>query len=1201
MLKEIIRFEFAYRRKRPATYLYFALCLALGFIFTGTESIKIIGGGGQLKENAPWMLANILTVANIFLILVISAIMGVAVLRDFEHNMEALLFSTPTRKADYLLGRFIGAFSVLMFVFSGIIVGMMAGYWKRHFFNADTANLLPFDVWSYINPFLIIVVPNSILMGTVFFSAGAISRKSLMIYTQGMIMFVFYLIATSLLGQLENKDLAGYIDPFGTAAFNLQSEYWTPAEKNTIQVPWSGMLLYNRLIWLAVAGGIWFFLYYIFNFNVVQDKGGSRVKGKLQKTDAEAFAMAIPNVNQNNDFKANWTRFWTLTKFYFKGLFKESPFIGIIIVGVLFYGMFVFINSTQDNQSYPTTHGITDSLGVFGLFFTILAVMYAGELIWKERQVKMNLIADATPLPDAIVLFSKFFAMVGAMFVLYLGVIVLGMLTQTFQGYFHYEPMVYIKSVLGNDFWNIIEVLFLTFLVQVLVNDKFVGYIVTIVWFVGQGFISKLGLEHPMWKFGSGGLGRFSDLNGFGHYVQPYLWMKAYWLGAGLIFLALAILLQLRGAETDLRTRWAMGKQRMTKSWWALASVGTILFLGAGGFTFYNHNVLHTYQTEKQAETSQKEYETTLKAKYDRFNQPKIVETKLNVELYPQERDFTANGYYILKNKSDKPINQLLIQEPRDDEWAATYAFDQTVKRDSTHKKFGFYIYNLSKALAPNDSMKLAFKINYDSKGFVIGGGSVNVVENGTFMNNKAFFPTLGYSDDAELYTDDDRKEYGLKPKERLPEQSDKYALKNNLFDDDADRIRFEITLGTDKDQIAIAPGYLQKEWEDKGRKYYHYKMDAPMVNFYNIVSGRFAVKRDKWNDVKLEVYYHPDHAYNVDTMMAGMKDALKYYTSQFGPFQYRQMRVLEVPNYHGFAQSFANTVPYDETGFLAKPDKNQEKSNRTYVVTAHEVAHQWWGHQVTEAGVKGSAMLSETMAQYSCMMVLKNNRPDEQFRFYTKNELNGYLLGRSGETKKEQPIQYTENQQYIHYDKGSVVMNALQDYIGEATLNRGIANYVKEWGMRDDYPTTKQLIGHFRAVTPDSLKYIIKDLFEDITLYENKAEKMTYRKLAKDKFEVTLKFSAEKFKADAKGNEKNVAINDWIDIGVFAKDKKGKDRKVLYLAKYKITKKENSVVLMVNQEPTLAGIDPYKILVDRHYDDNTKGIEKGEVRVSKR
>src|SRR5690606_41245348 len=63
----------------------------------------------------------------------------------------------------------------------------------------------------------------------------------------------------------------------------------------------------------------------------------------------------------------------------------------------------------------------------------------------------------------------------------------------------------------------------------------------------------------------------------------------------------------------------------------------------------------------------------------------------------------------------------------------------------------------------------------------------------------------------------------------------------------EADWITFETTVSTDGDQIAIAPCYLQKQWQENGRNYFHYKMDQKMLNFYAFNSARYVVKREKW------------------------------------------------------------------------------------------------------------------------------------------------------------------------------------------------------------------------------------------------------------------------------------------------------------------------------------------------------------------
>ena len=102
--------------------------------------------------------------------------------------------------------------------------------------------------------------------------------------------------------------------------------------------------------------------------------------------------------------------------------------------------------------------------------------------------------------------------------------------------------------------------------------------------------------------------------------------------------------------------------------------------------------------------------------------------------------------------------------------------------------------------------------------------------------------------------------------------------------------------MSTEEDQIAIAPGYLQKEWKEGGRHYFNYKMDVPILNFFAFQSARYAVKKDQWRDVAIEVYYQPGHEYNLERMIAGVKASLDYYTAAFGPYQHKQFRIIETP-----------------------------------------------------------------------------------------------------------------------------------------------------------------------------------------------------------------------------------------------------------------------------------------------------------------
>ncbi len=311
---------------------------------------------------------------------------------------------------------------------------------------------------------------------------------------------------------------------------------------------------------------------------------------------------------------------------------------------------------------------------------------------------------------------------------------------------------------------------------------------------------------------------------------------------------------------------------------------------------------------------------------------------------------------------------------------------------------------------------------------------------------------------------------------------------------------------------------------------------------------------RDRWNDVDLGIYYHPGHEYNLAKMMKGMKAALAYCTANFSPYQNKTLRIVEFPRYASFAQSFPGSIPYSESiGFIARVDpKSEDDVDYPFYVTAHEVAHQWWAHQVIGGNVQGSTLMSESLSQYTALMVMKHEVGPEQMRRFLKYEMDRYLIGRSVERKKELPLERVENQGYIHYNKASVIFYALQDYLGEENVNRVLREYVQAVAyQKPPYTNSVELIDRLRKIVPPNLSYIINDMFESITLYENRALSATYRQTPAGKYEVKLKVAARKVKAGDLGEEKEEPLADWIDIGVL--DSNGKP---LYLQRHKIDRR---------------------------------------------
>ena len=353
--------------------------------------------------------------------------------------------------------------------------------------------------------------------------------------------------------------------------------------------------------------------------------------------------------------------------------------------------------------------------------------------------------------------------------------------------------------------------------------------------------------------------------------------------------------------------------------------------------------------------------------------------------------------------------------------------------------------------------------------------------------------------------------------------------------------------------------------------------------------------------------------------MILGIKKALDFSSQAFSPYQHRQVRIIEFPQTGGgFAQSFANTIPYSEAvGFIADVnDEDQYGVDYPFSISAHEVAHQWWAHQVIGANVKGATLMSESMSEYVSLKVLEKEYGNDKMRTFLKNALDSYLSGRALERLNEKPLMFNENQQYIHYNKGSLVLYALSDYLGEETLNRAIQQYLNKVAYQEaPYTIAEEFVNEIAAATPDSLSYLIDDLFRTITLYDNRVDKAEWWINQDSTYEVEFTLLAAKYQSDEKGKRiykdtagdslllekeelrrpiQSLPLRDYIDVGIFTKDTQGQDS-VIYLKKHRFDQIETTLRFTLDAEPSEVGIDPFNKLIDTQSMDNRRDVLRKE------
>ncbi|MEO8366588.1 MAG: M1 family aminopeptidase, partial [Pseudoxanthomonas sp.] len=729
----------------------------------------------------------------------------------------------------------------------------------------------------------------------------------------------------------------------------------------------------------------------------------------------------------------------------------------------------------------------------------------------------------------------------------------------------------------------------------VFTNNKFIGYALLILVLVLQTVLGLLDFTHNLYNFDGWPAAPYSDMNGFGHFLAPQLWFKAYWGLFVLGLLMLASALWVRGTGAGARQRWALARQRLHGKLGVALATTAFAFVALGGFLYWNTNIRNDFISPDGLLDLQARYEREYR-KYKDLPQPKVLAVSTDVDLYPESQSMRVHGVYRVHNPYPRPIPDIHIQMLDD---KALAEIDLGGAKLTLHDEpIGYRIYHLDRPLQPGEQRDIHFELDFHPDGITNNTAQHQIVGNGTFVNSQ-MFPSFGYNEAAQITDRNERRKRGLGEPTRMPKLEDQAARANTYLTDDADWIDFKATVCTAPDQIALAPGYLQKEFTRNGRRCFSYAMDRPMLDFYAFLSARWLVKKGEYTGVAgkripIEIYYDPKHAYNVERMIQATQKSLAYYEANFSQYQHHQVRIIEFPGYDSFAQSFANTIPYSESiGFIADL-RDKDAIDYVFYVTAHEVAHQWWAHQVIGANVQGATVLSESLAQYSALMVMEHEYGRDKMRRFLKTELDGYLSGRGGERLEELPLFRVENQQYIHYKKGSLVFYRLREELGEEALNRALHKFVLAKAYQQPpYTTSLELLDFIRAEARPDQQALITDLFEKISFYDNRVEEATAKKLANGKYEVTLKLHAAKRYADGKGKETAGKLDDWIDVGVFARGKSGeeRDQKTLFLKRYRITTENPSISVVVDQLPYEAGFDPYNKLIDRVSSDNRKKV----------
>jgi len=893
--------------------------------------------------------------------------------------------------------------------------------------------------------------------------------------------------------------------------------------------------------------------------------------------DRKVNDALLPTVERTYGWQFSYRQTWAITTASFRMLVKSRTGLALLIFIPLF-AMFIIIDQMQalGTPLAPVTIRVlkelttplSNALSRWAIV-PLLTIFFAGELVWRERDYRMDDIIGALPGSAWAQFAGKFLglSLVLALFITCL--LFAGIGAQLILGYEDLEISLYIKILFGLQLPEYLLFALLAIVVHAIVNHKYIGYLVNILVYAFIAvFAGMLGIEHSLLIYAASPEWTYTTMSGFGNSLGPWIWFKLYWSAVALLLAVIAQQLWVRGRENNFLIRFKYAVGQLTKATILTGILSVVLIFSTGGFIIYNLHVLNDYQSSAGIKRQRADYERRYQ-RYANLPQPQVKNTRLKVDIYPPANLVNIGGNYLLANTTQTPIAEIHLSSAAKGLNLRSLSFDREAKLVLNDQQQGYRIYRLQHALLPGDRMELRFDVRVQRRGFTNLGSDPAITPRAAVFEINNWCPAIGYQPGRELLTASARRDEGLPARPAIPAlddpaQSEAMARNGKTF--------FEAVVSTDSSQIAIAPGALQRTWYQGSRRYFQYRSSAPIANSFTVYSGIYAVHTDTFNKVQIRIFHFPGHTESLNPTMKSIKASLAFSNKQFGVYPYAYLSVLEHPQALGSSLHSEPGMIWYGQGYPFWHPKEQGDLDQPYAVMAHEIGHQF---SVDYAFAEGAPVLSESFAWYAAMQIFKTSKGEGQLELLRAFMREPFPYP---PIKRGEPLLRAVDP-YLAYRKGPFALFALGEYIGHDKVNSAFRR-LKEQGNLPGakLTTTLDLYRELKTLTPDSLQYFLHDLFKVNTYWKFHVDHATTSRVKDGNWQTELELTAEKNVYDEKGIQRPAPMNDWVELGLYG-GKEGLDERI-YTHKHRMRAGRQLLRIYSKKKPSHVGVDPRSLLI---------------------
>ncbi|HEX6573584.1 MAG TPA: hypothetical protein VF042_01320, partial [Gemmatimonadaceae bacterium] len=493
MLTKVAAFEFRYLLRNPLLWIMAIASFTMIFLGMSVNGFDLGNEGGLLK-NASYATLRNYVIISVFYMLVTTSFVANAVLRDDESGFGPIIRSTGITRVDYVLGRFLGALLVAAVC---LLVVPLAGVLGPLMPWAPASQLGPIRLSDYVYGYFVVALPNLLIHGAVLFALATTTRSMMAAYL-AVVGFIagFFMLDSGFTGNIA----VAIGEPFAGRALKDAVRYWTIAQRNVSLPELTGGLLYNRLLWITLALLLVAFVCARYRF---ADQGMSKRERKRLKLLQAATPEAIPNAETialpapMHGSRATRTLLWMRTRFEVRQVVLSPAFVVVMAWGIVTTFYALSTRGTYGRPNYPTTVTLIPTIGeAFSVILMVIAIFYAGELVWRERDRRVHEIIDATPLPNWAYVVPKTLAMAIVLFSVVLASVAVAIVVQLTSGFTDIELRRYLLWYVLPTAWDVLLLAVLAVVVQSLSPHKTIGWAVMVGFIVWQ-MLNKL-VDHNL-------------------------------------------------------------------------------------------------------------------------------------------------------------------------------------------------------------------------------------------------------------------------------------------------------------------------------------------------------------------------------------------------------------------------------------------------------------------------------------------------------------------------------------------------------------------------------------------------------------------------------------------------------------------------------------------------------------------------------